>query len=41
MARTETVTAVARDRRGRTVEIDWELLPDGAWAGHVREGVAR
>ncbi|MEJ8645861.1 hypothetical protein WKI68_40860 [Streptomyces sp. MS1.HAVA.3] len=37
----ETVTAIARDRHGRTGEIEWEPLPDGAWAGRVREGGAR
>ncbi|WP_374772402.1 hypothetical protein OG756_03965 [Streptomyces sp. NBC_01310] len=38
---TETVTAIARDRHGRTVEIEWEPLPGGARAGHVREGGLR
>lgn len=37
----ETGTAGARARRGRNVGIDGEPRPDGAWAGHVREGVAR
>ncbi|MFD6967350.1 hypothetical protein [Streptomyces sp. NPDC059949] len=37
----ETVTAIARDRHGRTVGIEWEPLPDGASAGRVREGGAR
>ncbi|WP_327412243.1 hypothetical protein [Streptomyces sp. NBC_01233] len=38
---TATVTAIARDHHGLAVEVGWEPLPDGAWAGHVREGVAR
>lgn len=38
---TDTVTALARDVHGRAVEIGREALPEGAWAGRVREGVAR
>ncbi|WP_405828240.1 hypothetical protein [Streptomyces sp. NBC_00105] len=38
---TATVTAIARDHHGLTVEVDWEPLPDDGWAGHVREGAAR
>ncbi|MEU9161828.1 hypothetical protein AB0D29_16350 [Streptomyces sp. NPDC048424] len=38
---TATVTAIAREYHGLTVEVDWEPLPDGGWAGRVREGVAR
>ncbi|MFC9294944.1 hypothetical protein ACFTWH_23625 [Streptomyces sp. NPDC057011] len=36
----DAVTALVGDR-WPAVEIDWEPLPDGAWAGLVREGAAR
>ncbi|MGW7439269.1 hypothetical protein [Streptomyces sp. NPDC054849] len=37
----ETVTAGARERRGRNAGVGREPRPDDAWAGRVRAGAAR